>query len=110
MSVDRKLKNVTFSKIYPKIQVYCPMPLTSYDQKHSLLLVNTFQPFNIRLKLICNRYERFWTQQSLFQNYVKIANFVEIKEKHRRLPSLGCRFTFYSLFMDIQNSFLDIHN
>ena len=23
---------------------------------------------------------------------------------------MGCRFTFYSLFMDIQNSFLDIHN
>ena len=24
--------------------------------------------------------------------------------------TMGCRFTFYSLFMDIQNSFLDIHN
>ena len=23
---------------------------------------------------------------------------------------IGCRFTIYSLFMDIQNSFLDIHN
>ena len=23
---------------------------------------------------------------------------------------MGCRFTFYSLFMDIQNSFLNIHN
>ena len=23
---------------------------------------------------------------------------------------MGCRFTIYSLFMDIQNSFLDIHN
>ena len=24
--------------------------------------------------------------------------------------SMGCRFTTYSLFMDIQNSILDIHN
>ena len=26
------------------------------------------------------------------------------------LVSMGCRFTFYSLFMDIQNSFMDIQN
>ena len=24
--------------------------------------------------------------------------------------AMGCRFTFYSLFTDIQNSILDIHN
>ena len=32
--------------------------------------------------------------------------------KHRcfHIAYMGCRFTFYSLFMDIQNSFLDIHN
>ena len=27
-----------------------------------------------------------------------------------RLIYMGCRFTIYSLLMDIQNSFLDIHN
>ena len=33
-------------------------------QKHSMLLGNMFHSFNI-----CSRYERFWTQQSPFQNY-----------------------------------------
>ena len=28
----------------------------------------------------------------------------------RRSSCIGCRFTIYSLFMDIQNSFKDIHN
>ena len=43
------------------------LPRTSNDQKHSMLLGNTFQPFNIRLKPVCYRYERFFTQQSQFQ-------------------------------------------
>ena len=35
----------------------------------------------------------------------RIGHIIHI---HIRLECMGCRFTIYSLFMDIQNSFLDI--
>ena len=61
------------------------LPLTSNDQKHSKLLGNTFQPFNIWLKPVCNRYERFWTQQSPFQNYAYFCKNPYLAHLSRRL-------------------------
>ena len=41
-------------------QMSCMVSATFVNtEKHSMLLGNTFQPVNIRLKPVCNRYERF---------------------------------------------------
>ena len=114
MSVDRKLQNVTFSKIYPKIQVYYRLWVlvscfraepTSNDQKHSMLLGNTFQPFNIRLKPVCNRYERFWTQESPCQNYAYFCKnpYFAFSDQRKCTGPSSMRLTFESVAKSCRN-------
>ena len=83
--------------------------LISKDQKQEMCLRNTFQPFDIRLKPVCNGYGKFWTQKSPLENYalffkykifcifqptlhkklqpaafsITTANFVEFEEKRQ---------------------------
>ena len=65
-----------FRNFTPKFKFLVPLRLTTRNMQ--CFYVTHFQPFNIRLKPVCNRYEKFWTQQSL----LKIMHFSVNKQQH----------------------------
>ena len=56
--------------------------------------------FKVEMTILCRKADK--SKPNIYLKYAFKLIFNQI--------CMGCRFTFYSLFMDIQNSFLDIHN